>query len=135
MELVIDTNCLISALIRYGKSRNLLFSPWLSLYAPEYIFSEVFRHRQDILHKSGIAASDFAALLNLLSSRIITVPECEFRSFKDKASTLVKHPEDIPFMALALSKNISLWSDDRALQQQSEVKVYSTPALVTLCGP
>ncbi len=70
MELVIDTNCLISALILPGKSRELITSFKLSLFAPEEIIKETFAHKKEILDKSKISEEDFDLLFNILFSRI-----------------------------------------------------------------
>ncbi len=125
-----DTNCLISALIFPGKSRELICSFGFSLYAPEEIIKETLTHKEEIIKKSGISEDDFTLLINILLSKIKIIPETEFKLFKGNVSSLVKHPEDAPFMALALSKNIPLWSDDKALKQQSVVKVFSTKELI-----
>jgi len=132
MELVIDTNCLISALIFPGKSRELITFFGLSLCAPEEIINETFVHKEEILSKSGITEENFDLLINILFSKIKITPSSKFEHLKEKVKVLVAHPEDSPFMALALSKNIPLWSDDKKLKEQSEVKVLSTTELINL---
>lgn len=132
MELVTDTNCLISALIISGRSRELICSPKLSLFAPEEIIEETESHKEEILSKSGISELDFSLLINVFLSNIKIIPEEEFKQFKEKALSLASHPEDSPFIALALAKRIPIWSDDKALKKQSEVKVISTTELIGL---
>jgi|SRR3989344_2575096 len=132
MELVIDSNCLISALIKSGKSRELICSSKLILYSPEHILYETSKHKEDIISKSGITKEDFDILFAVLTLRIKTIPESEFIKFKEKAKNLVTHPEDEPFMALALQKDIPIWSDDKDLKYQSIVKVYSTSELIKI---
>ena len=134
MEVVIDTNCLVSALVISGKSRELICSLKLILYAPEDIISECLEHKKEIIDKSGINELEFAKLIDILLFKIHVVPESEFKQFKEQALKLVTHPEDSPFMALALAKNIPLWSDDKALKQQSKVKVFSTSELIKELG-
>ena len=132
MELIIDTNCLISALIVNGKSRELICSLQLLLFAPEQIIDETLHHEKEIMDKSGISESDFNLAMNIFLSTIKIVPEEEFRGYREKALLLVTHPEDSPFMALAISKNIPIWSDDKGFKKQAEIKVISTTELITL---
>lgn len=132
MNLVIDSNCLISALIFSGKSRELITSLKLSLCSPEEIINETLAHKNEIISKAKISEEDFNLLLNILLSRIKIISLDSLKHLEEKAKCLVTHPEDIPFMALALSKKIPIWSDDKALKQQSEIKVISTTELINI---
>jgi predicted nucleic acid-binding protein len=132
LEVVIDSNCLISALIKKQKSRELICSFGLRLVAPEELIFETVNHKREIIKKAGISGDDFDSLINVLLSNIHVVPDTEFKKFRFRAKKLVSHQEDAPFIALALSKRISLWSDDKALKKQSIVKVYSTKDLIQL---
>lgn len=132
MELVVDTNILVSSLVKPAKSRELICLPKLILFAPEHIISESLQHKEEIIDKSGITEFEFTELIAILLSKINIVLEGEFNFFIKQALKLVTHPEDAPFIALSLSKNIPLWSDDKALKQQSLVKVFSTGELIRL---
>ncbi len=132
MELVIDSNCLISALIKSGKSRELICSSKLILYSPEHILYETLKHKEEIINKARITKEDFDILFAILTLRIKTIPESEFIKFREKAKSLVTHIEDAPFMALALQKNIPIWSDDKELKYQSVVTIYSTSELIKI---
>ncbi len=130
MELVIDTNCLFSALISKGKSRELICSFKHKLYAPENIITEILNHEKEIIKKAGISKQEFELSMSILSSNIEIVPIEEFASFIDKAKELVAHEEDSSFIALAMHKQLPVWSDDARLKEQEEVKVYSTTELI-----
>jgi len=130
MDLVVDTNVLISALIKPAKSRELICSYKLKLYAPEDIISETLKHKQEIIDKAGINESEFSKLIKILLSNLNIVPEIEFKNFKNQALELVTHPEDAPFIALCLAKNIPIWSEDKDLKKQKIVKVFSTLELL-----
>lgn len=132
MELVADTNCLISALIFPGKSREIICSFGISLYAPEEIISESLAHKEEIIQKSGISSEDFDLLFNILLSNIKITPEISYRDFKEQAKRLVTHIEDSPFMALALFIHIPIWSDDKDLKKQNIVKIISTSELIEM---
>ena len=56
MRLIIDANILMSALIRpLGKTCELIFDDKLELLAPDYIFEEFHKHKEEILEKSGLS--------------------------------------------------------------------------------
>lgn len=132
MELVVDTNVLFSSVIKDSASRKLLCDPKLTLYAPEFIIFEIPGHEAEIRNKSGLDENEFRQLMAVLLSRISIVPESEFEPCLGKAFGISPDPEDTPFIALCISKNIPLWSDDKSLKQQSDVKVFSTPELLQL---
>ncbi len=134
MELVVDSNCLISALIRDGKSRELICSANLRLFAPDNLIIEISKHKKEILQRSGISEEDFSMLLMVLLSCVRVIPEVEFKSCKERAKKLVTHPEDIPFIALALAKQIPLWTNDKGLRKQSVIRTFSTSELLNLLG-
>ncbi len=51
MDLVIDANVLFSALIKDSFAYNLLFSDVFHIFTPEYIFTELEKHKDEILEK------------------------------------------------------------------------------------
>ena len=130
MKLVVDTNCLISALIREGKTRELICSSQIKLYAPEHIISETANHKLEILKKSGLENKDFELLINILLAQITIIPKQEFQECKEEALKLVTHSEDSLFIALAIHLQIPLWSNDEDLKLQKIVKIYSTKELL-----
>jgi len=86
MELVIDSNIVFSAIISSkGKTRHLLFSDKIGLFAPEFLFDEFEKHRQEILAKSKLSAQDFELAFSIISSRIRFIPFADFKQFIQKA--------------------------------------------------
>lgn len=135
MELVIDANVVISALISWhGKSRDLIFLNNLSLFAPEYLLEETEKYKELIIKKSDLDESSFELATSLIFSKINLIPFSEFESFITKAKNICPDPNDEEYFALALSKNFPIWSDDKALKQQSVVKVLSTIELIKELG-
>jgi len=119
-------NILISALIKSSKTRELILSSKLTLHSPEHIINETLNNKKEILQKSGLNDAEFKKLISILLTRINLVPVDEFKNSVKEALKLVTYQEDSPFIALAISKNIALWSEDKDLKLQSVVKVYST---------
>ena len=52
MKLVIDTNIIISALIREGLTRKMILFPGIKLFTPEITLKEISKHKDIIITKS-----------------------------------------------------------------------------------
>src|SRR3989344_2896932 len=133
MELVIDANIFFSALISSGgKTQELLFSEELILFAPEFLGEELRKHEPEISKKSGLSKNDFELAVSLISSRVYFVPFSEFKQFLTKAKKISPDPNDVEYFAVALKHACALWSNDKELKKQDEVKVVSTTELLKL---
>ena len=53
MELVVDTNIVISAILKEGITRSLVFRPDVQLVCPKQVVEEIGKHRKELLGKSG----------------------------------------------------------------------------------
>lgn len=134
MELVVDTNIVFSAMVKDSLTRFLLCDMRLVLYAPETLISELYEHEKEIREKSEISEKRWMELMSILLSKIRLVSKEEIAPFVKEALEFSPDQEDAPFFALCLAKNIPLWSNDKALKQQSAVKVFSTDELTKLLG-
>jgi predicted nucleic acid-binding protein len=134
MEVVIDANIFIAALLKKGATRKLLLNEELALYAPEYVIEEIFDHIQEYEKKSHLPRSSLEELVKVLiiESKMIIIPKDELRQYIKKADEITPDPDDVMYFAAALKQNIGIWSNDKALQQQKTVKVYSTNDLIKL---
>lgn len=134
MDLVIDANVLFSALIKDSFAYNLLFSGSFHIFTPEYIFTELEKHKEEILKKTERIAEEFFRLLETLKRRIIIVPLEELVHYIDEAEELTPDPYDMVYFALALKLSCAIWSNDKKLKEQGKVKVYNTHELSKLSG-
>ena len=133
MELIVDANVIISALVAtFGKTCELFFSDKLKLYAPEYLLEEIKNHGKEILDKSKLSKIDFEVILSLISSNIEFIPFSEFKSFISKASEVCPDPNDTEYFALALKLGCSVWSNDKKLKEQNLIKVLSTSEILKM---
>lgn len=131
MELVIDANILMSALIAAGgKTFDLMYMERIRLYSVDKLSHEVEKYKEEILAKSGLSQDEFEFILSLLSTRIEFIPYAEITPFVPEAEKITPDPNDTEYFALALKLKCGLWSNDKRLKQQSRVKVYSTEDLV-----
>ena len=75
MNIVIDTNILISALIKDSITRKIIIQSGFRFYYPEISLMELKKYRDYIIKKSKISEKDFDVLLNKILEYIITIPE------------------------------------------------------------
>ena len=134
MLLVVDANVLFSAVIKQGKTAELLVSDELELITPEFIFSEIKKYKQDILLKTHRSDEDFNKFLLIIEDKIEVTPSSELKQFISEADSLSPDPKDVQYFAAALKYSCGIWSDDKALKKQDKIKVFSTSELIKLLG-
>ncbi len=133
MNFVIDANIIISALLSTeGKTFDLIFNDKLRLFAPKFLLEEIKKHKAEILKKSGLEDNQLNIVIELVSSKIDFVPKQDFKVFIGEAKRVSPDPNDAEYFALALKLNCSIWSNDKKLKNQDEVKVYSTGDLLKI---
>ncbi len=133
MDLVVDANVVISCLIASGtKTTELFFSEQMHLFAPEILKVEIGKYKEEIIKKSRLDPGNFDLALNILSARINFIPFSDFETFLPKAIAVCPDPNDVEYFAVALKHACTLWSNDKALKRQEEVKVLSTSELLKL---
>lgn len=105
MKAVLDTNVLVSALMRDGFTRTLLLHPDLSLVTPEYALEEVQRHLPGIAERMGSSVPQARLTVEMLLEHVQTVPAAEYREFEQRAEELLAavDPDDAHFAALAMA--------------------------------
>ncbi len=132
MLLVVDANIVLSALTA-GRITDLLLSPKLELVAPDLLFVEVEKHKEEIKDRSKLSDEDFETLLKLLEKRIKVLPLNEFSSQMPKAEELLsEHKKDAPYVALALKFNCSFWAYEKRFAEIGGVKSLTTSDVARL---
>jgi len=134
MKLVVDTNIIISALIkRKGKTREMLLEENLDLYAPEYFLEEILNHKNIIKKKSKLSGTQLKGKILLLLENIDIVPKKEYEKQISKAKEFMEDidPDDVYFLALALRLGADIWSNDEDFEKQNEVKRWKTSKLIS----
>ena len=130
MRLVVDANIIFSVLIKEGKTDDLFFNFSLDLYAPEYIFSELEKHKEEILRKTKRTELEFYRLLEIFKNVIKIIPNPETDDYIKEAESICPDKDDFLYFALALKMNIPIWTNDKKLKEQKIVKIYSTGELI-----
>jgi len=132
MKLVIDTNVIFSALLKEGKTRDILLNEDVEIYIPEYFFSELMDYEDMIVNRTGMDKDEYRTLIDLLFLNIDVVPKEDFEDELNKAKDIMEEidSDDSPFLGLAMKKDCILWSDDGHFDDQNEVKVLGTTDVI-----
>ena len=100
-----DANVLVAGFLRSATTRELLLDERLGLRAPEYSLTETERVltaprlRRRV---GGLTQAEVRSLLAQLTARIRILPASAYHHHLSKAHQLAPHPEDAPYLALAL---------------------------------
>lgn len=124
MKLVVDTNRVISAVLRDGPTRELLFSTGAELFAPMALREELDLHLNEIVARAGGSRQQILSLLNLIFRRITWVGDSILQPFLAPASAALRprDPGDVAFLACALAIGAdAIWSHDKDFDAQSLV--------------
>jgi predicted nucleic acid-binding protein len=121
MKLVIDTNCIISSLIKNGLSRRIIISPAIQFITPEFTYVELFKYEDLIRKKAHLTSEEFSLLIELLFEYISIVPKEEYKDYFQKAAKLIDDVDDIPYIALYFAKSADgIWTDDKHFKKDKK---------------
>lgn len=128
MELVIDANVVISALIADSKTRELIVTLEPDLLTPAFVYDEIENYEELVVEQSGMEPDRVAQFIDLLFQYIEVVPADGFYPAIGKADEAIgdTDPDDVLYLACAIATDAAIWSDDSDFEEQSLVQTYST---------
>jgi len=128
MNLIIDTNIFISALIKEGPVRELIVHSPFNLFIPEQELIEIKRYEKLISEKSGRPIGEIRDLIRKLLRYVTIIRNELLLYYNNQAESIIEtiDKDDVPFVAAALSLNCPIWSDDKHFQKQKEIKIFTT---------
>jgi len=131
--LAIDTNIIISALIKDGLIRKILTSLKLNFLFPEWGIEEIYYYKNEIMSKANLNEEEFDTLLLRILKYVKLVPTKMVEKFKNEADSLIGkvHINDAIFLATALTFNCPIWSDDKHFKKQDRIKAWNTQELLS----
>ncbi|MEK6831052.1 MAG: PIN domain-containing protein [Nanoarchaeota archaeon] len=132
MKLILDNNSLFSIMNPKSVSAYLFSSIKAKFIAPEFIKSEFDEHKEECLYKSKLSEHEFDIRRSEIEGSIEFLKESVYKFLLKKAVVAISDEEDSPYLALALSRNAAIWSDDPHLKKQSLVSVYTTAELLDM---
>lgn len=134
MQIIVDANPIISILIKPGKTIEILFLEELELIAPELLFEEIENNKELIIQKSGLTKEEINKFIEIIKKRISLIPEEEFVKYREKAEKICPDEKDTTYFALALYFKCPIWSNEKKLKEQDNIKVYATHELMEIFG-
>lgn len=132
MRLILDNNSLFSIMNPSSIAAYLFKSIKSEFIAPEFIKSEFEEHREECLAKSKLSEQEFEIRQREIEEEIKFVRLSEYEDFLEEAKSAISDSDDIDFLALALSTNSVIWSNDPHLKEQSLVTVFTTGDLAEM---
>ena len=134
MNLVIDTNVIISALLKDSKCREIIVSGKFNLFTPAFTLTEIEKYKGEICKKAKISIPDFDELLKIIFKYIAIINPESYKKHLDYGKGLISDIKDVPFIASALSLGLGIWSDDKGFKEQGIVKTFSTREIINFLG-
>jgi predicted nucleic acid-binding protein len=136
MEIVVDTNIMISALLKDNLTRRILLLSPFDMYTLACAHDEIQKYKEELIHKSKLNNEQFDYLIQLLFSKMNFVPAEDIEPFKDSAITIMRDidPDDSPSLALAMMLNAPIWSNDSHFKRQKAAPVFNTKEILPLLG-
>ena len=126
MKIIVDTNILFSAMLsNRSPSRQIMLQQELEFFAPNFIFLELFKHKEKLLKLSKQSEAEIYLFLNyLLKSVKFISPDLVSTQNYLSAYHLCKDVDEAntPFVALSLELNAALWTGDKRLKNGLQAK-------------
>jgi putative PIN family toxin of toxin-antitoxin system len=119
-KVVLDTNLLFSSLLcQNERRREVLFSKELQFYCPNYVFVELFKHKEKVMRCTKAAETEVYEFLTAILEHIRFVnPELISLPNREAAYRLCADIDehDTAFVALTLELDAVLWTGDKTLR-------------------
>lgn len=128
-SVVVDTNLIFSALIpRASQIRELFFENKLTFYSPNFLITEIYKHKDKLLKNSKLTESEFYLYFNGIIERMKFIP-IDFISIESRQKAYdLCHDIDIkdtPFVALSIELDIPIWTGDKKLKDGLKLKGFN----------
>lgn len=130
MKLVTDTNVLMPFFWKNSKTRKIIIGNGFELIAPEFALEEINKYKKEIMKKAGISEEEFKNLRIDLAVYVNFLSIKKYKKFLKKSLDISPDEKDIDFFAVALKFKCPLWSNDKDLKKQNEIKIYSTEEII-----
>ena len=111
MNIIVDANVIVAALIQRGIVRQLVLAHPGAFLTPDACVDEVWDNRED-WNRRRVPEALVREALDLLTEHFIAVlPRLAYREREEEARTLIRDPDDVPVVALALAvDNRGVWT-------------------------
>ena len=132
MRLIVDSNILFTFFWKNATATDLFVFQNLELCSPEFALEEIQKYKQEIVRKAKMTDTEFREIKKELQLLIAFVAIEEYMNYFQNAAKISPDKEDVDFFALALLKDCPIWSNDKKLKEQNEVKILTTKEVIEL---
>ena len=135
MPFVVDTNILISAIVKDSKCREILVTLQEQFLFSEIVLDELRDHSSEVLKKSNLSENELHELIELLLKRMVIISVEKIKPYRIEAIEIMKDidSDDAFLIATALAHpGAIIWSDDADLKRQMVITVYTTKEMSAL---
>lgn len=126
MKIVVDTNIILSALIKNSLTREILKNVLFEFFTPDFSIGEITKYKNYVCKKASISEKDFDILLESIFEKIKIVPSGFYEEHLNYSKPFLTDIGDVPFLACAIALDANIWSDDKHFKQQKKVGVFTT---------
>ncbi len=133
MLLVVDTNIIVSSLIKGSVTREILLSADIIFVVPEWVHTEIKKHQEYIARKAGLNQDELIQFIEEVFQVVQTIPFSKYKSHIDEGVNIIGDvdKDDAPFIALVMALGADgIWTNDKDFEKQDEVKIWKTKDLV-----
>lgn len=132
MKIILDSNILISAIIKDSKTREIIVYSGYNFLMPQIVFDEIKKHESLLIEKSGLSKSEIWKLINLLCKYIEFIETETLRPYIYDSLRIIGETdeEDCIFIASAIALSCPIWSNDKHFKVQNKIKIYTTSEIL-----
>lgn len=137
MNLVVNSNRIIAALVKDSYSRKIILEGKLNLIAINTSEKEIKGYKPYILKKAKISEEQFNLISEKLKEKLTMLDDSVIENKMKEAKKIMDSidREDTPFIAAALATSSGIWSDDKHFEKQNKIKIWKTKDLVGYIQP
>ena len=127
--LIADANPILAALLG-GRAREVLFSDEFSFCSAQTVLFEVAKYLPQVAKQLELSELHVYQAFQLLP--IEPCQPTEYQQYEQQAEQLIaqRDPLDVPTLALALARQVPIWSNDKDFQGIPNIKVFQTAELL-----
>ncbi len=127
-KLILDTNIIISALLKDSITREIIFHFSGELYFVSFSKEEIQKYEEYLCIKTKKDKEELNKIFKNLLNKLRIIDDNIVNTKIDEASKIMDKidADDTPFIAAALAIEADIWSDDKHFEKQNIIKVWKT---------
>ncbi len=135
MKILIDTNRIISALIKEGTTRSILFDDFFEFVTPDNTIADIEKYKKEIQKKAKLTDDELELVIELIFEYITVIPESEYTKYLKECKNDISDQGDIPHLAACLAtKADGIWAHDPHFKEQNKVKIFTNIDMLRMSG-